>query len=65
MASRLRSGTPQATCREPIVKANNRQAIEYIVQEMRQQLRVVPSTQVDEVILPTGSAAAPEANVFA
>lgn len=51
--------------REPIVKANNRQAIEYIVQQMRQQLRVVPSTQVDEVILPTGSAAAPEANVFA
>ena len=51
--------------REPIVKANNRQAIEYIVRQMRQQLRDDPSTQVNEVVLPTGGAAAPEADVFA
>jgi hypothetical protein len=51
--------------REPIVKANNRQAIEYIVGQMRQALRDVPSEQVTEVVLPTGGAAAPEANVFA
>jgi hypothetical protein len=44
--------------REPIVKANNRQAIEYIVARMKQALRDVPSEQVDEVILPTYSAPA-------
>ena len=43
--------------REPIVKANNRQAIEYIVGQMRQALRDVPSEQVTEVVLPTGAPA--------
>ena len=42
--------TPQwdtaGEAREPIVKANNRQAIEYIVAQMKQRLRDNPSTQV-------------------
>ena len=50
-------------CREPIVKATNRQAIEYIVAQMRQALRDNPSAQVDEVVLPTGSAPAPGVDV--
>jgi hypothetical protein len=41
-----------------IVKANNRQAIEYIVAQMKQRLRDNPSTQVEEVVLPVGSAPA-------
>ena len=61
--------TPQwdtvGEAREPIVKANNRQAIEYIVAQMKQRLRDTPSTQVEEVVLPVGSAPAPGVDIAA
>jgi DGQHR domain-containing protein len=42
--------------REPMVKANNRQVIEHIVKQMRALLEENPSQQVEDVVLPEGSA---------
>jgi DGQHR domain-containing protein len=42
--------------REPMVKANNRQVIEHIVKQMKALLDENPSQQVEDVVLPAGSA---------
>jgi len=48
---------------EPMVRANNRQVIEYIVKQMRLLLRDNPSQQVAAVVLPEGSAPQPGTDV--
>jgi len=46
--------TPDA--REPMVKANNRQVVEHIARQMKALLDENPSQQVDDIVLPQGSA---------